>query len=64
MGTKARGDIKVTSHTRAPVSWHGKSAARSALRLTVTFKYKTAKSGSEEGQHSGGDGCRSCQGKP
>lgn len=43
--------------TRAPVSRHGEGAACGALGLAVTLKDQTAQSGSEEGQHSGGDGC-------
>lgn len=50
--------------TCAPVSRHRESAARSALRLAVTLKDETAHGGSEEGQHSGGDGCWGSQDEP
>lgn len=57
-GTKERTVQRIGQRlTRAPVSWHGESAARSALRLAVAFEDETAQGGSEEGQHSGGDGC-------
>lgn len=50
--------------TCAPVSRHGECAACCALRLSVALKDETAQSGSEEGQHGGGDGGRSSQDKP
>lgn len=45
-----------TGHTCAPVSWHREGASSRALRLPVTLEDQTAQSGSEEGQHRGGDG--------
>lgn len=49
--------LRLRRHTTcAPVSWHGESAACSALCLTVALKDETAQNSSEEGQHSGGDG--------
>lgn len=51
------------SSTCAPVSRHGEGASRRALCLSVALKDEAAQSGSEEGQHGGGDGSRGRQGE-
>lgn len=65
-GTESREKVRFRrrdSSTCAPVSRHGEGASRRAFCLSVALKDEAAQSGSEEGQHGGGDGGRGRQGE-